>query len=467
MASPLIITVWALGLALACGAMAVSAQAADLAAGPLRVLPANPRYFTDGSGRAVYLTGAHTWSVLKDFGPGDPPPVFDYEAYLKMMTEHHHNFLRLWAWELTKYMYTDKMLFAQPFPWPRTGPGNALDGKPKFDLTKIDQTYFDRLRKRVIQARDAGIYVSIMLFEGHGVQCSLAPWCWDGHPFNKSNNINGIDGNLDGNERGTEIYTLKVPQVTRIQEAYVRKVIDTVNDLDNVLYEVSNEAGDYSTEWQYHMINFVKACEKDKPRQHPVGMTFQFKGGTNEALLKSPADWISPGPQGGYRDAPLAADGSKVLLPDTDHLWGIGGTPLWAWKSFLRGLNPIYMDTWTTGYLDIGGTEPAKEAVRAALGHIMDLARRVDLAKMTPRNDLASTKYCLANPGMEYVVLQPDKGPLKVTLPEKRATYALEWFDVTKGKGIPAEKVVAVTATEFTPPFDGPAALHLKAIAGD
>ena len=43
------------------------------ATGPLRVHPKNPRYFTDGSGRAVYLTGSHTWSNLQDQGPKDPP----------------------------------------------------------------------------------------------------------------------------------------------------------------------------------------------------------------------------------------------------------------------------------------------------------------------------------------------------------------------------------------------------------
>ena len=38
------------------------------ARGPLRVLAANPRYFTDGSGRAVYLTGSHTWDNRQDIG---------------------------------------------------------------------------------------------------------------------------------------------------------------------------------------------------------------------------------------------------------------------------------------------------------------------------------------------------------------------------------------------------------------
>ena len=31
--------------------------------------------------------------------------------------------------------------------------------------------------------------------------------------------------------------------------------MDTVSDLDNVLYEVCNEAGPYSIDWQYHIIN--------------------------------------------------------------------------------------------------------------------------------------------------------------------------------------------------------------------
>ena len=52
--------------------------------GPLRVHPQNPRYFADGSGRAVYLTGSHTWSNLQDQGPKDPPKPFDYEALSRL-----------------------------------------------------------------------------------------------------------------------------------------------------------------------------------------------------------------------------------------------------------------------------------------------------------------------------------------------------------------------------------------------
>ena len=68
----------------------------------LRVLSSNPRYFTDGSGKAVYLTGSHTWSNMRDLGQTDPPPIFDFNGYLDLLQSNGHNFIRLWAWDLMK-----------------------------------------------------------------------------------------------------------------------------------------------------------------------------------------------------------------------------------------------------------------------------------------------------------------------------------------------------------------------------
>ena len=39
-----------------------------------------------------------------------------------------------------------------PQPWPRTGPGTANDGQPKFDLSSFDPAFFGRLRERIIAA---------------------------------------------------------------------------------------------------------------------------------------------------------------------------------------------------------------------------------------------------------------------------------------------------------------------------
>ena len=147
--------------------------AAKPATGPLHVSKENPRYFTDKTGRPRYLTGSHTWSNLQDMGKTDPPPAFDYASYLNLLQSHHHNFIRLWniehAWDAG-----DGTRVA-PLPWLRSGPGNALDGKPKFDLSRLDPAFFDRMRRRVQAAQDQGIYVSIMLFDDWSTE-NAGPW---------------------------------------------------------------------------------------------------------------------------------------------------------------------------------------------------------------------------------------------------------------------------------------------------
>ena len=44
--------------------------------GPLEVSEENPRYFTDRSGKAVYLTGSHTWNNLVEMSASPGPGSF-------------------------------------------------------------------------------------------------------------------------------------------------------------------------------------------------------------------------------------------------------------------------------------------------------------------------------------------------------------------------------------------------------
>ena len=424
----------------------------ESAAGPLEVSKENPRYFADPSGSIVYLTGSHTWMNLTE--------QFDWPRYLDFLSQRHHNFIRLWSLEN---------------PWPRSGPDEALDGKPRFDLNRFEQSYFDRLRERIQSAGRRGIYVSVMLFEGFGMQFAPDGQAWAGHPFNSANNANAVDGDPDGAGRGLAMYTLDVPAVTRVQEAYVRKVIDTVGDLDNVLYEVCNEAGAYSTEWQHHIIRFVKECEATRAKQHPIGMTYQHAGGTNQALFDSPADWISPtglsgpeqAPEGyNYKRNPPPADASKVILSDTDHLWGAsGGNQAWVWKSFCRGLNPIFMDL----YLHEGGDSPPAadldpewDPVRDSMGYTRRFAERMDLAKARPSEQIASSGYCLAVPGEEYFVYLPEGGSVTVELSAVSGQMQVEWFDPSLGKTHSGQTTDGGGRTGFEAPFSGDAVLYLK-----
>jgi hypothetical protein len=458
---------WA-GTALATRLPLTESAAAESAApgpatGPLRTHPENRRYFADASGRAVYLTGSHTWPSVVDHGPSDPPPKFDFAAYLDFLARYGHNFTRLWTWELTSWDARSaggsKLHTAQPHPFARTGPGEAQDGKPKFDLGKLDPAYFDRLRSRVEAAGRRGIYASVMLFEGWGLQ--FVTDAWKRHPFHPDNNVNGIGRDV---AQGVDIHTLKHPKIVAVHEAYARKVVDTLNGLDNVLYEISNENHPPSTEWQYHVIRLLKDYERTKAKQHPVGMTFQYKGGSNKTLFASPADWISPNPEGGYRDDPPAADGRKVIVNDTDHLWGLGGNAPWVWKSFLRGMNPIFMDPYD-GLVLGEKFEPKYEPVRKALGVTLRVAREFDLAAMTPRNELASSRYCLAGQGkrgMEYVVYVPKGVEVAVNLADTQGKLTVKWLDPVSGTGTSCGQADAGGKRTFALPRPGNAVLLLQ-----
>lgn len=436
------------------------------ASGPLRVHSENPRYFTDGSGKAVYLTGSHTWSNLSDMGSADPPPSFDFNAYLDFLDRLNHNFIRLWTWESTRWSpghwRPGATHTVAPHPFARTGPGAAADGKPKFDLTKYDRNYFDRLQRRVTAAGQRGVYVSVMLFEGWGVQ--FAERAWETHPFHPANNVNGIDGDANGDGKGLDVHTLANRKVTALQEAYVRKVIDTVGDSDNVLYEISNENHTPSTPWQYHMIDYIHRYESGKPKKHPVGMTFQYKGGSNRTLLESPAEWISPNPEGGYRDNPPTADGGKVILTDTDHLWGIGGNQAWVWKSFLRGLNPLFMDPYDGAVIG-ARFDKQWDPIRKSLGHTRRFAERMNLAATTPSNDLASSGYCLAHASAndgEYLVYAPKGGKVTVDLSATPGTLQAEWFNPTKETSTDSGSIDGGGARILEAPFAGEAVLWLR-----
>ena len=479
--------------------------------GPLVVCENNPRYFTVASDSAsdrkvVYLTGSHIWNNFHDgLGPGldcaEEPEQNDYGAYLTFLKDHGHNFIRLWRWEQFKSQAAAGAfhLCMTPQPWSRTGPGLATDGKPKFDLSTFDQSYFDRLRDRVIAAGKEGMYVAVMLFDGFGLHLTPPPDNVEGHPFFATNNINGI---ALASMNDYQILPLD-PRIQALQEAYMRKVIDTVADLTNILYEVANESsgggqvsqnfanavglselpswGD-TTAWQHWVIDFVRQYEQQMGYdQHPIGMTMQFpvpdQSKINEVLWNSPADWISPGYDdemfsGRWFTNPPENSGKKVVLTDTDHYAPGAGDALWAWKSFLRGHNPILMDYGiinVTNPLDPALGVPSYESFEAgryAMGDTLSWASRMKLIEMAPLSDLSSTGYALANPGEEYLVLQPNETADLFTVMLEAGTYTAEWFDVTSrqteaGGEISVESLGDVTFTTRGA-TSGPIVLYLK-----
>jgi hypothetical protein len=464
------------------------AQPTSKAPGPLRVSKINPRYFADPSGKIVYLTGSHTWSDgMEDRGTIDPPPPFDFDRFINFLVSHNHNWFRMWTAEMANLVTGAhdpfENIIAPPFKWGRAGPGNANDGKPKFDFTKLDQAYFDRMRSRVIQAGKSGFYVSVMLFDGYEWQFETGPT--DGNPFAGENNVNSVNCPITCPSDSAAMSAA----VWAIEQTYLRKVVDTVNDLDNVMYEVSNEAGAYSTEWQARVIAEIHHYEAGKTKQHPVGMTFQWKGGSDSTLYSSEADWISPA-----ATFPGDKRGVKVIINDTDHSYGWvrlksdgqAAQQAWVWKNLTTGNNVAFMDPYLVAWGEdkddvqaatprrrrnepIGRTsdpyigaavDPYWEVLRNAMGRARTYANKIDLLHATPQAGLSSTGFCLAHAGYQYLVYQAEsRAPFTVLLPP--GTYSVEWYDPTQGV---VAQITSVTASGGNQPFTPPSRIAADAV---
>lgn len=454
---------------------------------PLKALSANPHYFTDGSGKAIYLTGSQTWNTLQDWGTNGAVQPLDFAAFVRMLVSYHHNFTLLWTTELPKAHALPSTasrppdFTVEPFPWQRTGPGNATDGKLKFDLIKFNPAFFHRLRDRVQQLRRAGIYAGIYPFTGEFINVFRSPT--DGYPFTGSNNVNGID---DGG--GIASVTMTAPNaITAVQDSYVKKMIDTLNDLPNVLWIVSEEAPANSVWWNNHLIALVHSYEAKKPFQHPVGYAVRHDN-DDASIINSDADWIAPF----ARISSTSTCGSghprcKVNVNDSDHsyfgMWN--DSPLvnrnFFWINFTQGSQTLFMDPYLVYYPrenrnlpqgpitnGIGSApDPRWENVRQTMGYIREYAERMNLAAMTPRGELSSTGHVLASAETghpELLIYAPSGGKFTVNLSNRKVQFAVEWMNPATGARTRDVDVGGGETRTFTPPFHEDAALYLRAL---
>jgi hypothetical protein len=113
-------------------------------------------------------------------------------------------------------------------------------------------------------------------------------------------------------------------------------------------------------------------------------------------------------------------------------------------------------------YRDDQGKEvPKWEPVRLALGQTRQYAQKMNLAEMTSHNELASTRYCLAKPGSEYLVYLPRGGAVTVDLASVQGDIAVQWQNAATGKIVRGGTASGGARREFKAPFDGDALLYL------
>jgi PA14 domain len=231
---------------------------------PLSLHPKNPHYFLFRDKPTVLVTSAEHYGAVINTD-------FEYGKYLDTLAADGLNLTRLWVGPYCEppgaFGIADNTLAPKAgkvvFPWARSDQPGYANGGNKFDLTKWDDAFSNRLKDFVTKAGKAGVVVEVNLFCPYYEEAM-----WKLSPFHEANNVNGF-----GKVKRTDVYTLdRHGGLLKLQEEMIRKVVSELQDFDNVYYEICNEPyfGGVTLEWQHHIADTIAVAEKGFPHRHLI-----------------------------------------------------------------------------------------------------------------------------------------------------------------------------------------------------
>jgi hypothetical protein len=98
------------------------------------------------------------------------------------------------------------------------------------------------------------------------------------------------------------------------------------------------------------------------------------------------------------------------------------------------------------------------------MGQTLALARRMELNAVRPHPELASSGFCLAAPGSEYLAYLPGGGSVSLDLGAAPRSMTVEWFNTETGASTQADPVSGGGLRELVSPYaTAPAVVHLVA----
>jgi hypothetical protein len=411
---------------------------------PIRLHPQNPRVFEYRGKPLMLITATEHYGAVMN-------RPFRWEPYLDDLVDKHMTVSRLFV------LYRELQTAVNPYstckpetldyiaPYPRTGPGDARDRLPKYDLDQWNPEFFQRLHEFLGAAEKRGIIVEVTLLADHH-----KPEIWELNPQHPLNNINKTPV-----IQPEEYITLRHQELWGRQRAFVEKIVRECNGYDNVFYEVCNEPqGNFPQqgggsvliderqraatntrpnptheeidEWQRAVAKVIRDTESSLPKKHLIA--------GQPAYLAAPpyAQFVSEGFEGDMfdivnvhqmhrtsykerfydismfmsrqlrarelRDLFVASAGErKPLNMDEDNAasrftnlegWTIHRKR--AWTTVLSGGHYDVIDFTIQNRLETG-TPEAEQHLRTWLKHLSTFVHALDLAKAWPLPQIVKT----------------------------------------------------------------------------
>jgi hypothetical protein len=422
-----------------------------LSAEPLSLHPDNGHYFLFRGKPTILITsGEHYGAVLN--------ADFDIRKYMEELAVPTLNNTRVFsgayvepagAFNIARNtLAPDGKRFV--CPWARSDEPGYAGGGNKFDLSKWDESYFYRLRICVKEASKRNIVVEMNLF------CPMYDDAqWKVSPMNAANNVNGI-----GTCGKHEVYTLdKDKALLEVQEKMTRKIVQELNEFDNLYYEVCNEPyfGGVTMDWQHRIVDVIHDTEKSLPNKHLVSMNVA----NGSKKIENPHPGVSIF-NFHYASPPTAvAENFALNKVIGDNETGFKGTAddhyrMEAWEFLLAGgglynnLDYSFAVGEEDGRFEYPPSQPGggSRNLRLQLKFLKNFLYGFDFIRMKPDPSILKSKLpdktrfqALAQPGKQYAIYLHGELPTELKLSLAEGSYRVETFDVVSGKRLSAGEI--------------------------
>lgn len=406
--------------------------------------PENPHYFLFGGKPTILITSAEHYGAVINLD-------FDYVKFLDTLAADHLNHARLFVGPYREkpgaFGIQGNTLAPKPdryiCAWQRSDTPGSYDNLNKFDLSKWNDAFFERLKDYCREAGKRGIVIEINLF------CPYYCWdkMWDLSPLNIRNNINGV-----GDVNCTDVYKMSNTDIVEQHVRFTRKVIAELNGFDNIYYEICNEPWVHDVEmaWQEHIVDTIVDAEKSSPNKHLISLNVSNGWLTLVAPHKAVSIFNFH-----YANPPTAVSANYHLnKPIGFNETGFSGqanstyrTQAWqfifAGGALFNNLDYSFAvghedgsfkyDTKTPG----GGNAEFRRQLRHLARFINDfdfIHARPDNSVIRGVHTLAGSAYCLAVPDKSYAIYASGTGEMFLYLDLPPGDYSVTWVDPKTGE---------------------------------
>lgn len=251
---------------------------------PISIHPEFPHYLAYLGSPLLLVASDAAYGIVLDRS-------YDFRTFLNTVADAGMNFTRIYTGATPPYWFGKPTIL----PWPR----DPVTGR--YDLSRWDELYFERLIAFVEYAEARGVIVDVCFFNGTGSFQGQNDWYAEPTmALNPSNNLQNI-----GSPDARDVISVKDAALLEVETRYVREITQRLNRFGNVIYDIADEpdnvgddrAEDY-TAWQDLMLNTCYHAEDDLPLRHPIsvcaaGKNWKLKNFAADPSTAHMISWIS------------------------------------------------------------------------------------------------------------------------------------------------------------------------------